>query len=330
MAKTPSTAWKEQMHPDEAKLHADHLIAFEEIRKIKEAKFGKGRQLHRKGLLGLHATFEVLSDIPSYAKYGLFSKPKSYNAWIRLSNGGMDCAQDRQPDIRGFAIKVLGLRGPSAKGFGDSESQDFLLIQRSAFGFATSKHFVSFVQSAARGPLSLFKYLFSSYGFLGGIRRLGEILKAFKVPFSGFATENFFTAAPLACGPYAARVRLLHAKNEAKPKAKESWSNDFMSHLANGPLRFEFQLQFFIDEQSTPIEDATHDWPEDLAPFVTVSILTIPTQDTKSIEGELLSSDIEAAAFDPWNALMEHRPLGEVMRARKVVYFQSQTGRKAY
>jgi hypothetical protein len=41
-----------------------------------------------------------------------------------------------------------------------------------------------------------------------------------------------------------------------------------------------------------------------------------------------LAADIEAAAFDPWAALMEHRPLGEVMRARKVVYFQSQSGRK--
>jgi hypothetical protein len=39
-------------------------------------------------------------------------------------------------------------------------------------------------------------------------------------------------------------------------------------------------------------------------------------------------ADDEAAAFDPWVALMDHRPLGEVMRARKVVYFQSQQGRR--
>lgn len=329
MATTPSTAWKEQLLPDEAKLHADHLIAFEEIRRIKDAKFGKGRQLHRKGLLGLHATFEVLSDIPEYAKYGLFSTPKSYEAWIRLSNGGMDREADNKPDIRGFSIKVLGLQGPGALGNGDTHSQDFLLIQRSAFGFATSKQFVGFVQNAARGPVALFKYLFSTYGFLGGFQRLGAVAKAFKVPFTGFATEKFFTAAPLACGPYAVRVRLLPARSEAKPKAEESWSNDFISHLAKGPLRFEFQLQFFIDEQRTPIEDATNDWPEEVAPFVTVGILTIPIQDTKSTAGEKLTEDIEAAAFDPWNALIEHRPLGEVMRARKVVYFQSQTGRKA-
>jgi len=101
-----------------------------------------------------------------------------------------------------------------------------------------------------------------------------------------------------------------------------------LAHLAKGALQFEVQLQFFVDEASTPIEDATNEWPETVAPFVTVAILTIPTQDTESTAGKKLATDIEAAAFDPWNALMEHRPLGEVMRARKVVYYQSQVGRK--
>lgn len=76
-------------------------------------------------------------------------------------------------------------------------------------------------------------------------------------------------------------------------------------------------------------KDATNEWPEEIAPFVTVAVLSVPTQYTESTEGSKLATAIEAAAFDPWNALIEHRPLGEVMRARKVVYFQSQLGRKA-
>jgi hypothetical protein len=42
-----------------------------------------------------------------------------------------------------------------------------------------------------------------------------------------------------------------------------------------------------------------------------------------------LASALEAAVFDPWHALVEHRPLGEVQRARKVVYFASQRQRGA-
>jgi hypothetical protein len=38
---------------------------------------------------------------------------------------------------------------------------------------------------------------------------------------------------------------------------------------------------------------------------------------------------VEAAIFDPWGALMEHRPLGDVMRARKVVYYASEKERGA-
>ena len=64
------------------------------------------------------------------------------------------------------------------------------------------------------------------------------------------------------------------------------------------------------------------DWPEDVAPpYVTVGVLTLPVQDTQE-------AVVEAAVFDPWRALMAHRPLGDVMRARRVVYYQSQNGRK--
>lgn len=326
---TPSTNWKEQLLPDEAKLHAEHLLAFEEVRKIKDAKYGKGRQLHRQAQLGLHGRFEVLSSLPHYAQHGLFATPATYDAWIRLSNGGMDPAPDRKPDIRGFSIKILGLKGPGALGSGDTDCQDFLMIQKSSFGFANSKDFVGFVRNVARGPGSLFSYLYSTFGLVGGFRKLKTMAKALKVPFTGFATEKFYTAAPLACGPYAVRVRMLPARSEANANARESWSSDFCSHLAKGPLSFELQLQFFVDGQRTSIEDATHDWPEDVAPFVTVGVLTIPPQDPKSAEGAKLAANIESAAFDPWAALAEHRPLGEVMRSRKAVYFQSQTARKA-
>lgn len=324
----PSTQWKEQLLPNEAALHAEHLLAFEAVRKIKEAKYGKGRQLHRKMHLALHATFEVLPDLPAHAKHGLFAKPAKYDAWVRLSNGSMDRAPDKVPDIRGFSIKVLGVKGPGALGMGDTDAQDFLMIQKPAFGFVNSKDFVGFVREAAHGPGAILKYFFSTFGIIGGFRRLNSMIKTLKMPFSGFATEKFYTAAPLACGPYAVRVRLLPAINDANAKLTEGWAADFLAHLEQGPLKFDLQLQFFTDEQSTPIEDATNEWPEAVAPFVTVGVLTIPMQDPKSEEGVQLKANVEAAAFDPWCALMEHRPLGEVMRARKVVYFQSQTGRK--
>ena len=324
----PSTQWKERIAPDEAERHAGYARDFEQIQALKSAKYGKGRALHRKQQLGLQATFEVLADLPGHARHGLFAQPGTYDAWVRLSNGGTDRQADKKPDVRGFAIKVRGVSGAGALGSGATESQDFLLINHPAFAFAGADEFVGLVKSLTRGPGALLGYLISRYGFLGAMGMVKRFAKTFNAPFTGFATQPFYSAAPIACGPYAVRVRLQAASDEVKPGASADWAGDFRTRLDRGPLQFKLQLQFFVDEARTPIEDASVDWPEDVAPYVTVGVLTIPKQDSQDAAGQTLAAAIEAAAFDPWSALVEHRPLGEVMRARKVVYYQSQTGRR--
>jgi hypothetical protein len=325
---TPSTAWKERIGADEAQRHAGYARDFEQLQAAKSAKFGKGRALHRKQQLGLRGGFEVLSGLPDYARHGLFAAPGTYEAWVRLSNGGTDRQPDRKPDVRGFALKLRGVNGAGALGSGPTQSQDFLLINHPAFAFAGADEFVGLVKNLSKGPGALLGYLVSRYGFFGALALVKRFGKTFNAPFSGFATTCFHSAAPIACGPYAVRVRLLPASDEVRPGASADWAGDFLAHLTKGPLQFRLQLQFFVDEARTPIEDASVDWPEDVAPYVTVGVLTLPQQDPSSAAGRELAAIVEAAAFDPWCALMDHRPLGEVMRARKVVYFQSQTGRR--
>ena len=57
--------------------------------------------------------------------------------------------------------------------------------------------------------------------------------------------------------------------------------------------------------------------------------LTLPQQDSHSPAAQAFAQQAESAVFDPWQALAAHRPLGDVMRARKAVYFVSQQGRGA-
>ena len=102
-----------------------------------------------------------------------------------------------------------------------------------------------------------------------------------------------------------------------------------MQRLATGPLVFRLQRQCCVDEARTPIEDASVDWSDDVAPYVDVADLLIEPQDTASEAGRAFEAQVEAAVFDPWQAVAAHRPLGEVMRARKVVYFASQKTRGA-
>jgi hypothetical protein len=111
-----------------------------------------------------------------------------------------------------------------------------------------------------------------------------------------------------------------------KEGAKEDWNADFSARLAKHALQWDLQLQPFVSEALTPIEDASVNWP---SAYTTVARLTLPKQDTTSRKGQALATALEAAVFDPWHALAAHRPLGDVQRARKVVYFESQKGRGA-
>jgi hypothetical protein len=315
----PSTEWREVVQPDETERHKQQAAGFVEMQQRKSAKYGTGRALHRKQVAALRATLDVPSDLPDHARQGIFKIPNRYDAWIRLSNGGFNRAPDSTPDIRGFSIKVLGVSGPAALG-GEAVSQDFALINRNTFSSATSDDFAKLVLTGGSTPGGAVLRLLKNPGLLP---KLSAVSKAFKLPFSGFATHDFFSAAPIAFGPYAARVRLLAASDQVNPAASDDWATDIYDRLIDNPLSYQLQMQFFIDESSTPIEDATSDWAA--APFVTVGRLTVPRQKPD----EALATQVEAARFDPWNALTDHRPLGEVMRARKVAYFASQQARSA-
>jgi hypothetical protein len=261
---------------------------------------------------------EVPSGLPAAASHGIFAAPASYEVWVRLSNGGFDSAPDRTADIRGYAFKVLGVSGSSVFG-GPATSQDFALINHEKFSSSTSKDFTVITTGASTGLLGILKTAVRNPRLLGG---LVGVAGALRKPFSGFATEDFYSAAPIACGPYAARVRLRAASLQVDAAARDDWTADIYSRLASGPLEHELQLQFFLDEAHTPIEDAAVVWD---APYTTVARLVIPSQ----TPDEAFAADVEAARFDPWNALVEHRPLGEVMRARKVAYRPSQLNRGA-
>jgi catalase len=314
----PSTEWREVVLPEEKERHERQAAQFAEMQSRKSEKYGTGRALHRRQLAALRARLDVPGDLPEYAKQGIFAIPNRYDAWIRLSNGGFNRAPDAVPDIRGFAIKVLGVRGPAALG-GEAVSQDFALINHERFSSATSDNFTKVVTTGAgtRGQI-LLKVLKNP----GMIPELKTVTAALKAPFSGFATQDFFSAAPIAFGPYAVRVRLVAASSEVNQNAKDDWAGDVYERLIDNPLVHELQVQFFTDEATTPIEDASVVWP---APYVTVARLTIPRQKPDPAFDE----EIETAKFDPWNALTAQRPLGEVMRARKVAYFASQQNRSA-
>ena len=280
------------MYPEEAARHEAFAALLTSLQAKRREKYGDGRALHRKGLLALPARLSVHADLPDYCRYGLFAKPGDYDAHVRLSNGGMDIQSNRKPDIRGFAISVLGLSGPGALG-GETNRQDFLLINQDSFSSPTSEEFMMLVEPASRGQAAILVAMIRKFGLFGGLSRLRRLAGVLARPFQGFAGERFNSVAPVACGPYAVRVLLDPVAPQARGEADPV--EQMRALLTKGPVAYDLKLQFYIDDASTPIEDPTQVWPDDQTPIVTVArLLVMPEAEAPSD----FAAQVEHASFD--------------------------------
>jgi hypothetical protein len=241
---------------------------------------------------------------------------------VRYSNGAGKVQADKVGDVRGFAVKVLGVEGD--KVLGDAKTQDFLAVLSPVTPFRTADEFVKIVYAARTPALAPFRVI-GALGFRG-LAIVGALVKGFKIPHASLATKSFYSALPIQVGPNAARFRFqpIDAAGADLPASQDFHREELADRLRRGPIVYELGLQFFIDDTKTPIEDASVDWD---APYVTVAKLTIGKQDPASERGRKLTERGEKLAFDPWHALVAHKPLGGMMRARKHAYYASTKGR---
>ncbi|MFD8819576.1 hypothetical protein ACFV23_50920 [Streptomyces sp. NPDC059627] len=65
------------------------------------------------------------------------------------------------------------------------------------------------------------------------------------------------------------------------------------------------------------------EWRERDSPWLGVATLTIPAQDLLDAAGQDTRDHVDTLAFNPWHAPAEFRPLGNLNRARRVVYAAS-------
>ena len=108
----PSKDWKEIVAPDEATRFEGYANLIREIQARNSQRLGNGRGLHRKGILGLDASFEVLDGLPAHARQGLFANPGTHAALVRLSNGSQGVPVVK-PKPGAWASHGMGVRQPS-------------------------------------------------------------------------------------------------------------------------------------------------------------------------------------------------------------------------
>lgn len=80
------------------------------------------RDAHPKQHGLVKAEFIVEPDLPAELQVGVFKEPRTYPAWIRFSNQNSPPLPDKDKDIRGMAIKLMGFDSPEQIEFGDNLS----------------------------------------------------------------------------------------------------------------------------------------------------------------------------------------------------------------
>lgn len=312
------TDWTETVEPDEEARFARHVTTLRAVQVSRDAQYGeRARTLHRQAHAGVEAVLEVRSDLaavlPEALHVGPLQPGARFAAYVRFSNGAFGRSQKDDPDVRGVAVKLMGVPGPKA--LGTADTHDLLFNQTPRAEARTPEEFVALVDAAAKGPLGLPFRLAGAIGWGRAFTILRGTLASHGAPFASFASESFWSMVPYRLGVGAARFSLVAV--EPRPKAGPTLAADLVARLRGGAA-WTLRVQLYQDATRTPIEDPTVEWD---APWIDVGQLRVAPVDVTTDRGRQVAAYVERLAFDPWHAVEAMRPLGAFNRLRKAVYF---------
>lgn len=302
--------------PPDEQIHIDSLI--EQLRNKMGRDYAASRTLrdaHPKMHGCVRAEFLIEANLPPELGIGVFKAPRTFPAWIRFSNQSNTVAPDWDKDIRGVAIKLMGVDGEKLLEHETQEkTQDFILISDNRFVTKDVAQFDGLVKGLTSGFLSLIWF------FLTHLRVARNLIFSLRRHANPLEIQ-YFSVAPYRLGAKAVKYTL-RPSGAVKSPLPEKPSNDYLREamvrqLTSGTATFDFMVQFQSDPDTMPIEDPGIAWDEAVSPFRKVATLTIGRQDFDSEKQREFGDNL---SFNPWRCLSEHRPLGGINRARRQVY----------
>jgi catalase len=283
------------------------------------------RDAHPRGIGCAAARFTVNSDLPQKYRTGVFATPgQSYDAIVRFSSS-LGPVGDQKPDARGLAIKLFDV--PGTKLLEDqpqATTHDFLMINFPIFPAPNTHAFAGLIK-IRKDPKSIVSYLLESpIGHALVLKNALSLTSGNPNNGKSLAAMEFFSQTPyLLSGPavnspvkYSVRPCQTVASRPLNGSDTEL-RDDLQERLDQGSLCYKFALQFFVPNQGMDVEDASREWKQDKAPFVDFATIEIPPQ-TFRTDKRLAYCD--ALSFQPWHAIAQHQPLGNINRARKSIY----------
>lgn len=322
---TVLTQWETALPNEEADIRAQ---AEESLTQMQQDYGDKGhrifRNAHPRSIACMAARFTVNGDLPAKFQTGVFAVPgKTYDALIRYSNARGPMS-DHKNDLRGMAIKLLGVPGKKLlEQQADALTQDFILLN-AQFSARDAKEYGWIVHLRSH-PEDIAKFLLGN-----PILRARELKMVRdttdKNPFGGtsLASQRFSSTVPYLLKGPSIDIPVKFVVHPCGAIAKspldgseDELRNDLQSRLRVGELCYEFGMQFYRENAGLLIEDAMNEWKEEVTPFVKFATIRLPKQEFLTDEKYRYCDNL---SFQPWHSLPEHRPLGNVNRARKIIY----------
>lgn len=279
------------------------------------------RDAHPKAHGCVRAEFKINETLPPLLAQGVFIPGKTYQAWIRFSNGSSNAKQaDIKKDARGMAIKLLEVSGKNLSDE-NSSTQDFIMINHPVFFANDPAHYLSFMQDINSDKFLKKLHIPFALGAKGTWIALNSRNK-----ISNPLQTRYWSMVPYQLGlgdhrqavKYSARAcSTIVSPIPARP------NRDFLREALRTSLQeSDACMEFLVQPRtstSMSVEDSMTEWKEYQAPFYKVATIHIPKQVFDTPEQNKFCENL---SFTPWHALVEHKPLGGINRMRKIIYEQ--------
>ena len=279
------------------------------------------RDAHPKAHGCVRAEFKINETLPQNLIQGVFIPGKTYQAWIRFSNGSSNAKQaDIKKDARGMAIKLLAVSGKNLSDESTS-TQDFIMINHPVFFANDPARYLTFIQDINSDKFLKKLHIPFALGMKGtwiAFNTRNKISNPLQTRYWSMVPYQLGLGAHRQAVKYSARACSAIVSPIPTTPQKDFLRDALRTSLQKGDACMEFLVQPRT-LSSMSVEDSMTEWKEDQAPFYKVATIRIPQQVFDTPEQNKFCENL---SFTPWHALAEHKPLGAVNRMRKVIYDQ--------
>ena len=209
----------------------------------------------------------------------------------------------------------------------EKETQDFILVNHPIFFLVDAQGYIDLQTIKAQGASpdpELLKKLEKTFAILG-------VIKSKQISNPLFI--QYWSTTPYKLGSYAIKFLVKPHNFEQSPTQLPDSPNYLREAIVQSfsdseeTIKFDFQIQLFVDDEKTPIENSMIEWQESDSPSITVATIEIPKQAFDFAERKQFDANL---SFSPWHTLPEHEPLGDINLSRKKIYQEGAQHRRDY